>query len=260
MPGLSVILPCFNERDEVAGAIRAAIRVAARIADECEVIVVDDGSTDGTASVASRIVRNDDRVRLIVHSGHHGYGAALRSGIKAADKQWVLLTDGHLRIDALGVEDFLTAARRSDVVVGWRVMRCDPARQRARVAAWNRLTTRLFGLAMHDPDCPLKLVRRDVLERVTLTATDAMVGTELLMKCLAAGATVSEVPFRELERPADELVPAPGAAPALVELARLYRPLRRLGLRQHQREAGADTRVVEPERSAHSLGQFAPDR
>jgi hypothetical protein len=260
IPGLSVILPCFNERANVAAAIRAAMRAAARISDEYEVIVVDDGSTDGTAAVAARIARNDDRVRLIVHAGHHGYGTALRSGIAAADKQWVLLTDGDLRIDRHGVEDFLAAARRSDLVVGWRVMRQGPVWQRARVAAWDRLATRLFGLEIHDPDCPLKLVRREVLEQVTLTATDAMVGPELLVKCLAAAAHVSEVPFREPPREPDDMVPAAGTASALVELARLYRPLRRLGRGQDQGEAGPFPRVVEPELPSHSFGQFAPDR
>jgi hypothetical protein len=107
-------------------------------------------------------------------------------------------------------------------------MRLDPPAQRLRVAAWNRLVARLFGLPVHDPDCGLKLVRRDVLERVTLTATHAMVGTELLVKGLAAGATVSEVPFRELPRNPDEIFAAPGVARSLAELAGLYPPLHRL--------------------------------
>jgi dolichol-phosphate mannosyltransferase len=229
MSGLSVILPCFNRRADVADAIGAAMRTAARVSDEYEVIVVDDGSTDGTATVASRFARCDHRVRLLVHSGHQGYGAALRSGIRAADKQWVLLTDGDLRIDLLNVEDFLPAARRSDLVVGWRVMRGDPAGQRARVAAWNRLTGSLFDLPVHDVNCPLKLVRRDLFERVELTATDAMVGTELVVKCLAAGGQVSEVAFRELPRDAGWTAHVPGVTRSLAELTKLYRPLRAIG-------------------------------
>jgi glycosyltransferase involved in cell wall biosynthesis len=229
MPGLSVILPRFDQRIDVADAIRAAIRTAARISDEYEVIVVDDGSTDGTAAVARRFVRTEQPVRLIVHSGHQGYGAALRSGIKAAGMPWVLLTDGDVRIGPRGAEDFLSAARRSDLVVGWRVMRQDRVGRRAHVAAWNRLVTRGFGLTMHDPDCPLKLVRRDLLDRVELSATDAMVGTELLVKCTAAAARVSEVPFRELPREEVEIAGgAPGLARSLAEFSSLYRPLRRL--------------------------------
>jgi dolichol-phosphate mannosyltransferase len=228
IPSLSVIVPCFNRQADVADAIKAAIRAAARVSDEYEVVVVDDGSTDGTATVASRFARTDQRVRLLVHSGHQGYGAALRSGIGAADKQWVLLTDGDLRIDLLNLEDFIPAARHSDLVVGWRVMREDPAGQRARVAAWNRLASRLFDLPVHDVDCPLKLVRRDLFERVELTATDAMVGTELVVKCLAAGGQVSEVAFRELPRDASRTAHEPGFARSLAELAGLYRPLHAL--------------------------------
>jgi glycosyltransferase involved in cell wall biosynthesis len=228
MSGLSVVLPCFNRRADVAESIRTAIRAAARISDEYEVIVVDDGSTDGTAAVACRFARGDRRVRVIVHPGHEGYGAALRSGINAAGKQWVLLTDGDLRIDLDSLDDFLPAARRSDLVVGWRIMRRDPVEERARVAAWSRLVTRLFELPVHDVNCALKLVRRDLFDRVELTAPDAMVGTELAVKCVAAGGHVSEVAFREAQRDPAHTAPVPGLGRSLAELAELYRPLRAL--------------------------------
>jgi hypothetical protein len=139
--------------------------------------------------------------------------------------QWVLLTDGDLRIDPLNLEDFIPAARHSDLVVGWRVMRDDPAGQRARVAAWNRLAGRLFDLPVHDVGCPLKLVRRDLFDRVELTATDAMVGTELVVKCLATGGHVSEVAFREPPRDPSRTAHVPRIARSLAELAGLYRPL-----------------------------------
>jgi dolichol-phosphate mannosyltransferase len=238
-----VILPCFDRRADVGHAIKAAMRSAARISDEYEVIVVDDGSTDGTATVACRFARADRRVRVIVHSGHQGYGAALRSGIGAADKPWLLLTDGDVRVGLDSLDDFLPAARRSELVVGWRVMRRDPVEQRARVAAWNRLVERLFDLPVHDVNCPLKLVRRDLFDRIELTAPEAMVGAELVVKCLAAGGQVSEVPFREVPRDAARTAPAPGLARSLGELAGLYRPLR--ALREGRRQ-GAPQGVTPP--------------
>jgi hypothetical protein len=88
--------------------------------------------------------------------------------------------------------------------------------------------TRLFALPVHDPDCGLKLVRRDLLEHMDLTAHDAMVGTELVVRAVASGARVSEVPFREPARDENEVAPSPGALRSLAELASLYRPLRGL--------------------------------
>jgi dolichol-phosphate mannosyltransferase len=234
MPGLSVILPFHNGRADVADAIKAALRAAAHVSDEYEVIVVDDGSTDGTATVASRFARSDQRVRLVVHSGPQGYGAALRSGIRAADKQWLLLTDGYLRIGLHNLEDFVAAARHSDLVVGWRVMRDGPAGQRARVATWNGLAERVFDLPVHDVDCPLKLVRRELFERVELTATDAMVGPELVVKSLATGGQVSEVAFREPPYDASRTAHVRGIVRAIGELAGLYRPLRALRRRRDE--------------------------
>src|SRR5262245_24260190 len=96
LPGLSIVLPCLDERDNLVQAVAEAERGGRRAARAHEVIVVDDGSSDGTAKLASELVRNDPHVRLVVHSFNRGYGAALRSGISAARMPWILLTDADL--------------------------------------------------------------------------------------------------------------------------------------------------------------------
>ena len=99
LPGLTIVLPCFNEAENVADAIRYATTAAERCATAHEVVVVDDGSSDATAAIAARFAERDRRVRLVVHSGNQGYGDALRSGIAAAQMPWVLLTDADLQFD-----------------------------------------------------------------------------------------------------------------------------------------------------------------
>jgi len=83
LPGISIVLPCLDEEGNVVGAVHDALAACDRYAAAGEVIVVDDGSTDGTRALATALVERHPRVRLVVHSANRGYGAALRSGIAA---------------------------------------------------------------------------------------------------------------------------------------------------------------------------------
>jgi glycosyltransferase involved in cell wall biosynthesis len=88
LPGVSIVLPCFNEVDNVAEAVREAHSAGRLTASRYELIVVDDGSTDGTAEIAAALSQRDRRVRVVTHEVNRGYGAALRSGIDAATMPW----------------------------------------------------------------------------------------------------------------------------------------------------------------------------
>jgi glycosyltransferase involved in cell wall biosynthesis len=227
LAGLSIVLPCFNEADNIADAIRYATVAAERCATGHEIVVVDDGSTDETASIAARLAERDRRVRVVVHTRNRGYGDAVRTGITAARMPWVFLTDADLQFDLSELEDFLPLAARADLVVGWRILRRDPLNRRLNAAAWNWLVRRMFRLPVRDVDCAFKLVRRELLEQVTLEATGAMISTELVVKCLAAGGRLEELGVHHRPRVAGE---QSGANPRVVaraffELARLRRRL-----------------------------------
>jgi glycosyltransferase involved in cell wall biosynthesis len=227
LTGLTVVLPCFNEAANVADAIRYATAAAERCATDHEIVVVDDGSSDATAEIAARLAERDRRVRVVVHTRNRGYGDAVRSGIAAARMPWVLLTDGDLQFDLSELEDFLPVAARADIVVGWRILRRDPLNRRLNASAWNWLVRRMFRLPVRDVDCAFKLIRRDLLERFALEATGAMISTELVVKCLAAGGRLQELGVHHRPRVAGE---QSGASPRVVarafyELALLRRRL-----------------------------------
>jgi len=117
---LSIVLPCFDEEANLPDAIRNAASAAAMTSEDYEIIVVDDGSSDATAGVGGRFAEADPRVRLIVHARNRGYGDAVRSGIGAARKDWVLLTDADLQFDLRagpdGYEVCRTLRERRNVV------------------------------------------------------------------------------------------------------------------------------------------------
>jgi hypothetical protein len=116
LKGLSIVLPCLDGQDAIAGAVRDATRAADRVAGDHEIIIVNDGSTDATATIAAALVGWDRRVRLLVHARIRGYGDAVRSGIGAARMPWVLLVDP-LRFDLDTLDTFVPLAAGADLVV-----------------------------------------------------------------------------------------------------------------------------------------------
>jgi glycosyltransferase involved in cell wall biosynthesis len=196
LAGLSVVLPCCNEEGNIARAIRIAADASAAASDDYEVIVVDDGSTDATLPVASEIARRDPRVRVLVHAGARGYGAAVRTGLRAAQMPWILIVDAGLPIDPHEVQSFLPVAADADLVVGRRTLRPDRLTRRLGAGAWNLFLRRAFGVPVHDVECAFKLARRDLVDRLALRSEGKMIGTELVLRALAAGGRVREVAVR----------------------------------------------------------------
>jgi glycosyltransferase involved in cell wall biosynthesis len=213
LPGLSIVLPCYDEAANVGRAIAEATRAAERVAEAHEILVVDDGSRDGTRDVAESASAQDSRIRVLVHQRNGGYGAALSTGFSAARLAWVFLTDADLQFDVLELEHFLALAPDHDLLCGYRIDRADALHRRANGAAWNALVRWLFDIPVRDVDCAFKLMRRDLVQSLPLVSDGAMVSTELLARAQKAGARIAEIGVTHRPRVAGR---ASGANPRVV--------------------------------------------
>jgi glycosyltransferase involved in cell wall biosynthesis len=169
-PQLSVIVPFYNEEDSI-GPMHAAIVAAVEpLRVSFEMVFVDDGSRDATASRADDIARRDPRVRFVKFRRNYGQTAAMAAGIDHARGQILVTMDGDLQNDPRDIEEFLAKiAEGYDIVIGWRHKRQDRLVSRkipSRVANW--LIGRVTGVRITDNGCSLKAFRASIIKRIPL--------------------------------------------------------------------------------------------
>jgi glycosyltransferase involved in cell wall biosynthesis len=237
VPALSFFFPAHNEAGNIEALVEEALAALPELAEEFEIICVDDGSRDATPQLADQLAERHPQVRAVHHPVNRGYGAALRSGFANARHPLICFLDGdrQFRVADLGrLLERLSQADEPDAVVGYRLKRADP-RIRLLYARSYRLALRLFyGLRVRDPDCACKLFRRSALEGVRLESGGAFMSAELLVKLQQRGRRIVEVGVPHHPRTAGS---ASGANPKVV--FRAVRDFWRLRLRLWFRRAEA---------------------
>jgi len=228
-PDLSIVFPVFDEARNVAPLIEHALAWAPRVAQRFEVIVVDDGSRDGSAEAVECASAGDPRIRLVRHEQNRGYGAALRTGLREARGQRIFFTDADLQFDLSELEGLLTHTERFDVVAGYRARRRDPWPRRVLAFGWGTIVRAVLGLRVRDIDCAFKVFRCEVIDAIPIASIGAFVNTEILLRAERAGFRIHQVPVTHHPRRHGR---QSGARPrvilrALLELGRFWRELRR---------------------------------
>jgi glycosyltransferase involved in cell wall biosynthesis len=178
-----------------------AVRAASELTDDFEVIVVNDGSSDGTADIADELARTYPQVRVVHHPTNRGYGGALQSGFRTATKDLVFYTDGDAQYDP--AELTLLWARmtpETDVVNGYKVDRSDPFHRVVIGRMYHHIVSLLFGLKVRDVDCDFRLLRRSVFDRIRLEKTSGVICLEMMKKIHDAGFRIVEVPVHHYHR------------------------------------------------------------
>ena len=165
---VSLFLPCYNEADNVARTARQALDVLGRLGADFEVIIVDDGSTDATGEIADSLAAENDRVKVIHHRRNRGYGAALQSGFKAAQKELVFYTDGDGQFDINEMPALLPLMKKYGIVSCYRLNRQEGLIRRINGWCWTKLVCFLFGMRLRDIDCAFKLYKREIFDNIEI--------------------------------------------------------------------------------------------
>ena len=199
---VSAFFPCYNDEHAISTMVRSVRAALLDSVEAFEIIVVDDGSSDGSVAVLESLRDTIPELRLVRHETNRGYGGALLSGFAAATMQWTFYTDGDAQYDASEIVRCIDAARADvDVVQGWKIGRGDPWYRKVIGRAYHHVVRVLFRIRVRDTDCDFRLMRTSLLDRVELTSTTGVICVEMMRKFDRAGARFAEVGVSHHARP-----------------------------------------------------------
>jgi glycosyltransferase involved in cell wall biosynthesis len=196
MPRVTLFFPMHDERESVRPMAEKALGVLAGFTPDFELLIVDDGSRDGSGELADALAAEDARVRVVHHAVNRGYGQALRTGFAEARGDIVAYTDcdepADLQLLPEAVRLFDDAAL--DMVIGYRLQRDDTPRRWLYSKGCNLLVRVLFGVRVRDVNFAFKLIRRQALRRLSLQAESAFIDGELLSEAARHGLRLAQIP------------------------------------------------------------------
>ena len=167
---ISVVVPLYNEEDNVQLLYEEIKGVLDTMAEQAEIVFVDDGSRDTTLAKLEVIQAGDDHVRVVSLRRNFGQTAAMTAGFDHARGGVIITMDGDLQNDPHDIPQLVGKLNEGyDVVTGWRYDRQDPFLSRKLPSQLaNRLISRVTGVGLHDYGCTLKAFRREVIDNINL--------------------------------------------------------------------------------------------
>jgi glycosyltransferase involved in cell wall biosynthesis len=201
---ISVFFPVYNEEENIKNTVLSAIKVLEEIANEWEIIIVNDGSTDNSLAVSKVLSRNDNRIKVISNLKNRGYGASLKSGFYNSKYPWICFTDADGQFDFSEIKKFISKQKeeKADLVIGYYLGRKVSLFTILTSKIWEIIVFILFGMKVKDTDCGFKLISKKVIDTIDKLEAErgAFISSELLIKAKRKGFKIVQVGVKHYPR------------------------------------------------------------
>jgi len=198
MPQLSIVIPAYNESQNLSELFPALTDVLVKLGREYEIILIEDGSTDNTVEVLRGMIQADAHIKMVEMLTNSGKSNALNVGFSLAKGDIVISMDGDLQDDPLEIPRFVEKIESGyDLVTGWKKVRKDPLEKTMPSRLFNKVTSMMVGLSLHDYNCGFKAYKRNALKGLRLYGDLHRFIPALLFK---QGYKVAEIPIEHHPR------------------------------------------------------------
>lgn len=233
IPELSAVMPAYNEQEVLPASLAEATAALEDVCQTWELLVVDDGSTDGTAGILRQWAERDPRIRVLTQEHNSGYSRALIRGFSECRYEAIFYTDADAQFDLHDIAQLHSRLAEFDMVTGYRVGRQDRFLRHVTSQVYNFLQGLVLGLRVRDVNCAFKLFRRSFFDRVELSSEGFLIDAELYARARQAG--LSWVQVGVSHRPRQMGTTTIGTATVLETLRELRALKRRLDREAEQR-------------------------
>lgn len=229
IPELSSVMPAYNEQEVLPVALEEAVGALEDLCEAWELVVVDDGSTDGTAEILEQWAVREPRIRILTQDKNSGYSRALIRGFSECRYEAIFYTDADAQFDLHDIADLYPQLAEFDMVTGYRIGRQDRWIRFVTSGVYNRLQGWMLGLKVKDVNCAFKLFRRPFFDQVKLSSDGFLIDAELYARARKAGLSWTQVGVRHRPR---ELGNTTVKVSTIVETWRELRALKRRVIRE----------------------------
>ncbi len=235
------VLPAYNEEHNLAHVVDDVLATFERLDTPCDVLIVDDGSTDRTPQIADDFAARSENVRVLHHPTNLGFGGALKTGYAHAESDLVVVIPTDRQFQCRDLTKCLPFLEDHDVICCVRRRRRDPFARRVASTAYRTLVCLLFGLELDDINC-VKIYKLQMIRRIDIESQGPFIDTEILFKLAGLGARIKQVDVPHYPRVAGQATGAGlrAMAKTFLDLFRLRRRLRNTKIKEPQASACAN--------------------
>lgn len=166
---ITFVIPIYNENESIHELHEKIVAEMVAVGEDYEILLVDDGSTDGAVETISKLQQQAPFTRAILFRKNFGKSAALNAGFKQAKGNIIFTMDGDLQDDPREIPNFLAKLEEGyDLVTGWKVNRKDSLEKRLPSKVFNAITSKISGLSLNDYNCGFKCYRKEVVSEIRL--------------------------------------------------------------------------------------------
>ncbi len=195
-PGISFVLPMYNEWDNIEKAISILRTLARELANDYEIVIVDDASTDSSGDLVEAIAKRSDDISFYRLEKNTKFGGAFAKGFKSASKDVIVYMDSDMPVSVADILESYPLIKDYDIVTGCsKVKKGDTFKRKIISKVYNLLVQGLFGLSVKDINSGYKIVRREFIEDIKFVSRSPFVDVELFIHAKKKGGKVKQFPL-----------------------------------------------------------------
>ena len=199
-PDISLFFPVYNDEKTVRIVANRALELLEEVADNYEIIIVNDGSPDSSGDIADALAAEHEKISAIHHPQNRGYGAAMKTGIASSRFDIICMIDGDNEYDVFDLKKMLAVKDYYMLIIAFRYRKLYSTKRIFISFVYNSVLRLLFKSPFRDISTGIRLIHRAVLDDVVLTSNSPFIGAELSLKSMLRGFPVGEVGIQTFPR------------------------------------------------------------